>query len=210
MHTDDLKTGRISMPEVPEERRPAMRSDAEYNRARILDVARTALANSSSASMFSIAKSAGIGQGTLYRHFPNREALVLAVYVADVRELVEAAPVLLGAHPPFTALRLWFDRLASYGRIKHGLADALHMATRAQLASEHYGPVIEAIGLLLRACKEAEVVRPDVDADEVLLLVGFLWRIDLDVDWEARSHHLLELVMDGLRPRPEGEHGSAG
>jgi len=78
-----------------------MRADAEQNRTRILDVARTALAASGNASMQSIAKQAGIGQGTLYRHFPNREALVLAVHRHDVRALVDAAPELLDTHPPF-------------------------------------------------------------------------------------------------------------
>ncbi len=176
-----------------------MRSDAEQNRARILEVARTALAEGSNASLNSIAKQAGVGPGTLYRHFPNREALVLAVYRNDVRELVDAAPALLRAHPPFDALRLWLDRLAAYGRVKHGLVDALHSGTRAELAREHYGSVTGAITLLLDAGKDAGALRLDIDSEEVLLLVGFLWRIDLDVDWDARSRHLLDLVMDGLR-----------
>ncbi len=180
-----------------------MRADAQQNRARIVEVARTALAASSDPSLNTIAKLAGIGPGTLYRHFPNREALVLAVYRHDVRELVDAAPALLAAHPPFEALRLWFDRLAYHGRIKHGLAGALHAVTRAELANGHYGPVLGAIALLLHACQEAGAVRPDIDAEEVLLLVGFLWRIDLDADWEARSRHLLDLVMDSLRRQPD-------
>jgi AcrR family transcriptional regulator len=179
-----------------------MRSDAEQNRARILEVARTALEASIDASLFSIAKQAGVGQGTLYRHFPNREALILEVHRHDVRELVGAAPALLAAHPPFQALRLWFARLASYGRIKHGLAGALHAVTRNELAGEGYDPVVGAIELLLDAGKEAGAVRPDVDAKEVLLLVGFLWRIDIDGDWEARSSHMLDIVMDGLRSQP--------
>ncbi|MDI5962155.1 TetR/AcrR family transcriptional regulator [Streptantibioticus silvisoli] len=192
------------MPERREagESRRAMRSDAEQNRARILDAARAALDASGDASMQSVAKLAGIGQGTLYRHFPNREALVLAVHRHDVGELVDAAPALLAAHPPLEALRRWFDRLAAYGRIKHGLAGALHTVTRAQLGDEGYGPVVAAIALLLDAGRAEGSIRPDVDAEEVLLLVGFLWRIDLDADWEARSGHLLTLVMDGLRGGP--------
>lgn len=187
---------------MSEARRAPMRSDAEQNRARILEVARTALAASSDASLNSIAKLAGVGPGTLYRHFPNREALMLAVYRQDVRELVDAAPALLAGHPPFEALRLWFARLASYGRIKHGLAQILDAVTSADLAGETYGPVVGAITLLLDAGKEAGMVRTDVDADEVLLLVGFLWRIEPGTDWEARSRHMLDLVMDGLRWPP--------
>ena len=195
---------------------PALRSDAEHNRTRILEAAREALAASGpgknpgkepgkgpgegEASLSSIAKRAGVGQGTMYRHFPNREALLLAVYRQDVRAVIDAAPELLRAHPPEQALRLWFDRLASYGRVKHGLADAFEAATRADLSGEYYGQVTGAIKLLLDAAQQAGAVRPDVDADEVLLLVSFLWRID-NTDWEARSRHLLNLVMDGLRPK---------
>jgi AcrR family transcriptional regulator len=187
--------------QVTEAQRTSMRSDAEQNRARILEVARTALAASSDATLNSIAKLAGVGQGTMYRHFPNREALLLAVYRHDVRTVIDAAPALLAANPPFEALRLWFNRLASYGRIKHGVAQAVEAATRADLSSEYYDQVVATITLLLDACKAADAVRSDVDADEVLLLVGFLWRID-NLDWEARSRHMLDLVMDGLRRQP--------
>ena len=187
---------------MSETRRPPMRSDAEQNRARILEVARTALAESAGASLNSIAKLAGVGPGTLYRHFPNREALMLAVYREDVRQLVEAAPALLTEHPPVEALRLWLARLAPYGRIKHGLAQILDAATSADLAGESYGPVVGAITLLLDAGKDAGTVRPDIDADELLLLVGFLWRIEPGPDWDARSRHMLGLVMDALYRPP--------
>jgi AcrR family transcriptional regulator len=178
-----------------------MRSDAEQNRARIPDVARTALSAASDATVNSIAKHAGVGQGTMYRHFPTREALLLAVYHEDVRAVIDTAPTLLAAHPPVTALRLWFDRLASYGRIKHGVAQAVEAATRADLSSEYYDQVIAAITLLLDVGKQAGELRPDIDAEEVLLLVGFRWRID-NTDWEPRSRHLLTLVMDSLRAGP--------
>src|SRR5882672_2479652 len=115
-----------------------LRADAQQNRDRILGVAHNALTASSDASLNSIAKKAGVGPGTLYRHFPNREALVLAVYRHDVQQLVDSAPVLLKEHPPLDALRLWFDRLAYYGRIKHGLADVLHAATSDGLVGETY------------------------------------------------------------------------
>ena len=173
-------------------------ADARHNRDRILEVARDALAAASDASLNSIAKAAGVGPGTLYRHFPNLEALVLAVYRHDVQQLADSAPILLAKHPPLDALRLWFDRLAHYGRIKHGLADVLHAATSDGLAGETYGPVIDAITLLLRACDEAGSIQPGLDPDNVLLLMGFLWRID-DADWDARASRLLNLVMNGLR-----------
>jgi AcrR family transcriptional regulator len=181
----------------------APRSDAEHNRARILEVARAALTASGDVALSSIAKQAGVGQGTMYRHFPNREALLLAVYRQDVEALVDAVPALLETYPPFEALQLWFARLASYGRVKYGLADAFEAATRAGLSSEYYGRVTGAIALLLGACQRTGEVRPDVDADEVLLLVSFLWRMHND-DAQQRARHLLTLVLDGLRPPPHG------
>jgi len=176
-----------------------MRADAEQNRERILEVARTALKASSAASLQSIAKAAGVGQGTLYRHFPSREALLIAVYRHDLDELVDAAPVLLREHGPGEALRQWFERLAAYGRIKHGVAQAVEAATRADLSGEYYAPVCAAITLLLDAGKKAGTLREDVDAEDVLQLVGFLWRNDFGVEREARTRHLLTLVLDGLK-----------
>lgn len=175
--------------------RPPRRSDAEQNRARILAVARTELATSTEVTLNSIAKRAGVGQGTMYRHFPNREALLLAVYRQDVEALIESSPTLLAQHPPLKALRLWFDHLAAYGRVKHGVSAAIEAATRADLSSEYYDQVANAITLLLNAGKATGELRPDVDADEVLLLVGFLWRSPI----RNRSSHLLDIVMDGLR-----------
>lgn len=180
------------------DRRTAMRADAEHNRARILDAARAALAVSSDATLNSIAKRAGVGQGTMYRHFANREALLLAVYREDVRALIDAAPALLAEHEPGDALRRWFDRLAQYGRVKHGVSQAVEAATRADLSSTYYADTIAAIALLLDAGKAAGEIRADVTADEVLLLVGFLWRLDND-NWAARAQHLLAIVLDGLR-----------
>lgn len=189
--------------------RPALRADAAANRDKILDAARSALAVSGDASMQSIAKSAGIGQGTMYRHFATREALIMAVHRTDVQALVEAAPNLLASRPAPEALREWFDRLAAYGRIKHGLADALYAAMRATLSDEGYSSILEAIGLLLDAGKKGGSVRADINAEEMLLLVGFLWRIEVDANWEARSSHLLDLVMDATRPPSSGPSGQA-
>ncbi len=183
---------------MAQQQRESLRTDAQQNRDRILEAANEALSASSDASLNSIAKLAGVGPGTLYRHFPNREALVLAVYRHDVQQLADSAPELLSQHEPTEALRLWFDRLAHYGRIKHGLADVLHAATSDGLAGETYGPVIGAISLLLKACEQAGRIRPGVDPDDVLLMMGFLWRIDANENGEARAARLLDLVMKGL------------
>lgn len=179
--------------------RDPLRADAQQNRARILDAARQAFAESGDASLNSIAKKAGVGPGTLYRHFPNREALVLAVYRYDVQKLADSATELLAEYPPVRALRLWFDRLAYYGMIKHGLAEVLHAATSDGLAGETYGPVIGAITLLLTACEHDGAIRPGIDPDDILLLLGFLWRIDPGAGAEARVARLLDLITAGLQ-----------
>ncbi len=177
----------------------SLRADAQQNRDRILEAAREAFAASGDASLNSIAKKAGVGPGTLYRHFPNREALVLAVYRHDVQRLADSAAELLTENEPLRALRLWFDRLAYYGMIRQGLADALHAATSDGLAGETYGPVIGAIALLLAACADDGSIRGGIDPDDVLLLLGFLWRIDPGSDADARAARLLDLIVDGLK-----------
>jgi AcrR family transcriptional regulator len=186
-----------------------LRADARQNRERILEVARDALAASPDASLNAIAKAAGVGPGTLYRHFPNREALVLAVYRHEIQQLVDLAPALLDRHPPLVALRRWFDRLAHYGRIKHGLADVLHAAMTDSVFSETYGPMVGAIDRLLRAGEAAGDVRQGIDAEEVLLLMGFLWRIEPGREGEARAERLLDLVIDALQALP-GESPNRG
>jgi AcrR family transcriptional regulator len=193
---------------VAQQRHEPLRADAQQNRDRILDAGRQAFAVSGDASLNSIAKMAGVGPGTLYRHFPNREALVLAVYRLDVEELVDAAPRLLEEHPPLEALRLWFDRLAYYGKIKHAFADLLHAATSDGLVGETYGPVIGAVTLLLRACETTGTIRPGLDPDDVLLLLGFLWRLDPGNDWELRTSRMLDIVMDGLQAIPTAGRGA--
>jgi AcrR family transcriptional regulator len=185
------------------ERRSAepLRSNARRNRESILAVAQEALVASSDASLNSIAKSAGVGIATLYRHFPTREALVLEVYRHSVQQLAQAAPALLESHPPLAALRAWMDQLAVYGMTKVGLGDALYTASTSKdsLSAESYGPVIGALSLLLKANEEAGTIRTGVDPDDVLLILGFLWRIDPKTDWKSRADRMLDLVIDGLR-----------
>ena len=177
----------------------SLRSDAQLNRERILDVALDALAASPNVSLNSIAKAAGVGPGTLYRHFPNREALVLGVYRKEIQQLVDLAPALIAENPPLVALRRWLDRLAEYGRIKHGLAGVLHAAMNDGVLSETYGPMVGAIDRLLRACEASGEIREGVDAEDVLLLLGFLWRIAPGQVGEARGKRLLGFVIDGLQ-----------
>ncbi|MEU6678856.1 TetR/AcrR family transcriptional regulator [Streptomyces sp. NPDC046853] len=177
----------------------APRSDAEDNRGRIIEIASTAFTNTPGATLQSIAKAAGVGQGTMYRHFPNREALLLAVYRRDIEALAEAAPCLLGEREPLDALRLWLGRLAAYGRAEHGASRAMEAATCAERGSHSYPPLVAALDHLLTAGKDAGQVRSDADAAEVLLLVSFLWKTGNGPDRRERTARMLTIVIDGLR-----------
>ena len=179
----------------------ALRADARENRQRILRVAHDTLAVSNDASLNSIAKAAGVGPGTLYRHFPTREDLVLAVYRHDVQQLVDSVPELLREHGPLDAFRRWFERLASYVRIKHGLGDALGPAIREDVVRDTYEPVLAAIGVLLQAGVEAGAIRPSLDPDDILLIMGALWRVPPGDDGEAQAQRLLDLAIEGIRSR---------
>jgi AcrR family transcriptional regulator len=176
---------------------PRPRSDATRNRQRLLDVARAALTGDGETTMQSIAKAAGVGQGTIYRHFPTREALLLEVYRDDFDALVSVAYGLLKDNPPDRALRLWLDDLAVFGRKKHALADVLDAATRAELHDEQYDQIIGAIDAILTAGAATGSLRADLRPDEVLPLVAFLWQLDTRTD--PRIPHLLDLVLDAAR-----------
>jgi AcrR family transcriptional regulator len=178
-----------------------LRADARENRQRILQVAHDMLAVSSDASLNSIAKAAGVGPGTLYRHFPTREDLVLAVYRHDVQHLVDSVPELLEEHPPLDAFRCWFERLASYVRIKHGLGDALGPAVKEDVVRDTYEPVLAAIGVLLHAGVEAGAIRRGLDPDDILLIMGALWRVPPGEHGEAQAQRLLDLAIEGIRSR---------
>ncbi|WP_405866318.1 MULTISPECIES: TetR/AcrR family transcriptional regulator [unclassified Streptomyces] len=178
------------------------RKDALSNRERILTVARDALAESSSASLTAIAKQAGVGIGTLYRHFPTREALVLELYRHDIQHLIDRAPELLRQHPPLEALRHWFDEVAHYGRLKYGVAEVIHAATNGGLDDEYYAPFVGAIAVLLDAGAADGSLKPGLDPEDVLLQLSVLWRIDPARGGEERAERILALIVDGLRAAP--------
>jgi AcrR family transcriptional regulator len=179
---------------------PHRRADATENRARIIEAARAVVATSDELKLNAIAKRAGVGQGTLYRHFPAREDLLAEVYRQDVDELVAAAPALLSAHEPIEALKCWFDRVAEYAQVKRGVFAAVEVAVWQDLSARSLGPIGDAVTTLLDAGKVDGTIRPDVDARDVILLIGYLTRID-QTEWDARARHLLDIILDGLRRR---------
>ena len=187
-----------------------LRSDAQRNREHILQVAHDALAESGATSLNEIAKRAGVGAGTLYRHFPTREALILAVYQHDIERLVDSVPRVLAANAPLDAFRRWFRTLADYVRVKHGLGEALHSAAVQDVINKTYEPVVAAVGQLVDACIADGSMRPGLDPGDVLLVMGFLWRVDAAPEGKRQAARAMEYVIEGLRPRKKGRLSSTG
>jgi AcrR family transcriptional regulator len=169
-------------------------------------VALVELSRSADVPLSVIAKKAGVGQGTLYRNFPSREALVLEAYHHEVQQLTDSAAELLKTKEPDQALRTWMDRLARFIMAKTGLADALRQASSATGGPEPsgYSLVFASIESLLDANHEAGTIRPDVTADDFLRAIAGIWQIDVSGDWHTQATRLLDIVMDGLRAGAPG------
>ncbi|MTD16681.1 TetR family transcriptional regulator [Nakamurella sp. YIM 132087] len=174
-----------------------VRSDALQNRARILAAAREAFAEGGGASMNQVAQRAGVGPGTLYRNFPTREALALAVYQDEVERIIGAVPGLLAGATPLEALRIWTTDLVEAMRQKHGLGDALSPGAHQAITERTYGPVVASIAAFLDAGKADGSIRTDADPGDFLQLTGALWRAAPGPG--DRSPRMLALILDGLR-----------
>jgi AcrR family transcriptional regulator len=175
-----------------------LRADARRNRDKLLAAAAAAFAESGTAvSLEAIAKRAGVGIGTLYRHFPTRDALVEAAYRNELDRLTGSADELLVTLPPDAALAEWMDRFVSYAAAKRGMKSMLNamVASGSDLFVNARRRQREAVAKLLAAGVEAGTIRSDVDADDVLRAMGAVWQ----VDEPEQARTLLRLLMDGLR-----------
>jgi AcrR family transcriptional regulator len=179
-----------------------LRVDAERNRARLLDVARAAFAaGEAPVSLDQIARDADVGIGTLYRHFPTREALVEALYRQELADLCASADELLAWHAPERALRAWMDRFAGYVRAKREMADALRavFAAGAVTVSEAREQLTAAVQTILDAGIAAGTLRDDVYAgDVVATVVGMFTATSLDGGHE-QLERMLDLLTDAVR-----------
>ncbi len=146
-----------------------------------------------------IAEEAGVGVATLYRHFPKRSDLVLAVLSREVGECVAAAPVLAEAHPPLTALRRWVDRYTEFVATKRGLAAALHSGdpTFEGLGTRLLAQLEPALAGLLDAARAAGEIRSDVSAGDLLRAVAHLC-VPGPGESAAFSRRMVNLLLDGL------------
>jgi len=111
-------------------------------------------------------------------------------------------PDMLVKHEPLEAFRIWFERLADYIRVKHGLGEALHTAAAQKIIDDTYPPVTAAVAKLLAACETAGAIRQGLEPADVLLLMGFLWRVSDDKQGRAQAARTLDLVLQGIRPTP--------
>ena len=178
------------------------RADATENRARILQVARDVVSDAATVGdvrLNEIAKAAGVGQGTLYRHFPTREALLLEVYRRDVDEMCDAAADLVRDLPAAEALERWLERVEEYAWVKQGVFAAVEAAMRADATEHSHRRIAEALNLLLAAGRASGTVRADVDARDVVLLIGYLSLLTPG-ERDVRAGRLRAVILNGLRP----------
>ena len=182
--------------------RPILRADARVNREKLLGAAANLFATVGvDVSLEAVAKQAGVGIGTLYRHFPTRDALIEAVYRQEVDRLCGAADELRSSSAPDVALEAWMRRFVAYAATKRGMASALQSitASNSELYASTRARLLSAITVLLAAAVEAGTVRADMEPEDVLQAMSGVWLIPAGEQWTARAQRLLQLLMDGLR-----------
>jgi AcrR family transcriptional regulator len=186
-----------------------MRADAQRNYARLLSAAATVFAEhgADDASLEEIARRAGVGIGTLYRHFPTRQALLEAVYRDQVEALRLRADELLESDSPGDALAAWLRAMVAFSSTKHTLTSALleTLGKESDLLSSCSKVIRDSADALVAHAQKAGVVREDVDAKDVIRLVHAVniatQRAPTD---PQQTDRLLGLILDGLRPQPAG------
>jgi AcrR family transcriptional regulator len=178
-----------------------MRADARRNREALLQAAAELFAEEGTdVSLEVVAARAGVGIGTLYRNFPNRDSLVEAAYRTEVAHLCDAASELLASRPPDVALAEWMDRFVSYAAAKRGMAGALKAVNaRTDLYSQTRGQITGAIGGLLDAGVEAGSLRADVEPEDILRAMGCIWNLGDGEGWRTQAETLIRIIVDGLR-----------
>jgi AcrR family transcriptional regulator len=180
------------------------RADAQRNRTRLLETAKAAFAEKGSgASLDEIARTAGVGAGTLYRHFPTRDALVAAVYRNETEQLVAAADRLAKTHPPVTALREWLLLFVDYIATKHGMHEVLNsiVGGTSDLYSASTAQVKQAIAKLVDRAVASGDIRLDLDPLDLLRALAGVANVGLGPDGERAAKNLVDILIAGVRTR---------
>ncbi|GAA2966895.1 TetR/AcrR family transcriptional regulator [Streptomyces enissocaesilis] len=183
-----------------------LRAHARRNRENLIAVARAAFAAADdTVPLENIAREAGVGIGTLYRHFPTREALVEAVYSTELDAIATSAPALLDQFPPDVALRAWMGRYEAFVATKRGMVDIL----RAGWASGKIATpttrkrITAAIEAILTKGTETGSLRADVDPEDVTTMLLGVFLSTAASDTPEQTGRLLDLIIDALRPKNE-------
>ncbi|HTX83671.1 MAG TPA: TetR/AcrR family transcriptional regulator [Streptosporangiaceae bacterium] len=179
-----------------------LRADAQRNREQLLAAAVTAFSRDDpEVTLESIARDAGVGIGTLYRHFPTREALVDAAYRSELAKLCGAVPGLLARSTADKALRTWMDLFIEYTTTKRGMSDALRMviASGGNPFAESRSRLLAAVCALMKAGAADGTLRADVDPADLLASVTGVSLAVGDPGQRAKAGRLLDLLMDGMR-----------
>jgi AcrR family transcriptional regulator len=179
-----------------------LRADAQRNRDKLLAAATEAFAeHGEDVALETVAARAGVGIGTLYRHFPSRDALIVAAYQHEVDALCTAAADLLAAQPADAALRAWAERFADYIATKRVMGDALRSAVTSDspLFAVTRERILGALRLLLDAGAAAGTLRADVDPGDVMRVINGIWYLPGGPEWRDTVGRMLDLVIDGLR-----------
>jgi AcrR family transcriptional regulator len=181
-------------------RRP--RRDAQLNRERILEIAKAAFTrHGAEASLDEIAKQAGVGAGTLYRHFPTRDALIEAVYRSEVEKLAAAEHRFAAAMPPIEALRAWMLLLVDYIAAKHIIAPALNSVVGgpSRLYESSRSLIQGAMESLVRRAKTSGDLRRDADASDLLRAMIGVSLVGSGPDWQQSAKRLVDILIVGSR-----------
>ncbi|MCP2247397.1 TetR/AcrR family transcriptional regulator [Lentzea aerocolonigenes] len=180
------------------------RKAAARNRVAIIEAAHELFADNPLVPLSEVAKRAGVGAGTLYRHFPTREDLILAAYQHDIERLTIAADEVLARHSSAKAAFVeWFETLSAYIRIKHGLGDALHGAAAQEMIDASWGPATAAVTKLVDACVAEGAIAPGHDPADIIMLMSFLWRVPNNDDGVTQGRRLIAAVFSGLKESPQ-------
>jgi AcrR family transcriptional regulator len=178
------------------------RADAERNRIRLLATAKAAFAEKGSgASLDEIARIAGVGAGTLYRHFPNRDALVAAVYRNETEQLIAAADRVAETHPPVTALREWLLLFVDYIATKHGMYEVLNSVVggTSELYSASAAQVKHAIASLVERAVASGDIRLDLEPLDLLRALASVVNVSSGVDGKKAAKRLVDILIAGIR-----------
>ena len=182
-------------------RRP--RSDARRNHERILEVARRAFSQSgANTSLDDIAREAGVGPGTLYRHFPTREQLLEAVYRSEMEKLAAAQQKFAEELPPVEALRAWLLLFVDYIAAKQLIAPALNalLGDPKKVFEASYARIWEAIRALVKRAIKSGDIRKDLDPIDLLRALIGVASVATSPDWKPSARRLVDILITGARP----------